>query len=632
MSVQPGTPSETAHSLERVRDALERRYRVERELGSGRTGTVYLAYDRRRGRKVAVRVLSPSLAADPEKREAFVRAAKAARFSDPSPYMVRIRTVGHAAGIVYATLDYVDGETLGEWLRREGPLTVSTATRLLYHVARGVGCAHGAGVIIGGLTPDDVILERTTGRPVVTNVGIARAVAESAYSAARAPFMSPEQVQGAAGDERSDVYALGVTAYFAVTGYLPFEGHTPGEVYMGYVIHGPPRFGLYNKNGNDTFRGAVRRCLETDPAQRFEDAFELSYDIWRAPEISGPSLPWDLHWFVDRLTLEVEWIGTSPLLMAGVLLVMVILAAAAEWAVVTLFGLFLAWQWETSLRVVLAATRSALAAGYSCMDMVSALREKAASERRGASANRRIAPLASPRRRRATYAVVGLLGVVVALPFTGTWPPDGGWLAIALGLVAALSVGGSAIDEVRDSPHRIADFWLAVWQGRVGAWIVRLAGWRLGTPPVELAAVRHSEMRRGPSFDDLRRYEATRDLVNLAPAKQHRVVSRVNAIRACLNPEAFAADPRPATPPFDWGMRARLELCLERLQFVRYRLGRVQLGDSRRRLAWEYDAAERACEVADALLEAAGAPSSSGPQSGRCCDNHGQGRGSAVCR
>jgi serine/threonine protein kinase len=239
MSVQPGTPSETAHSLERVRDALERRYRVERELGSGRTGTVYLAYDRRRGRKVAVRVLSPSLAADPEKREAFVRAAKAARFSDPSPYMVRIRTVGHAAGIVYATLDYVDGETLGEWLRREGPLTVSTATRLLYHVARGVGCAHGAGVIIGGLTPDDVILERTTGRPVVTNVGIARAVAESAYSAARAPFMSPEQVQGAAGDERSDVYALGVTAYFAVTGYLPFEGHTPGEVYMGYVIHGP---------------------------------------------------------------------------------------------------------------------------------------------------------------------------------------------------------------------------------------------------------------------------------------------------------------------------------------------------------------------------------------------------------
>jgi hypothetical protein len=607
-SGEPGadhTPPRTAHSLERVRQALERRYRVERELGSGRTGTVYLAYDRRRGRKVAIRVLSPSLAADPEKRAAFVRAAKAARFSDPSPYMVRIRTVGHAAGIDYVTMDYVEGETLGEWLRREGPLTVSSATRLLYHVARGVSCAHGEGVSLGAITPDDVILERTTGRPVVTNVGIARAVAGSAYSAARAPFMSPEQVQGAAGDERGDVYALGVTAYFAVTGYLPFDGHTPGEVYMGYVIHGPPRFGLYNKNGNDTFRGAVQRCLETDPAQRFEDAFWLAGAISHAPEIHGPSLTWELDLFAYHLTLELESLGTSPLLMAGVLLVMVILAAAAEWAVVMLFGLFLAWQWESSLRIVLAATRSALAAGYSRMDMVGALREKAASERRGASADRRVAPLASPRRRRATYAVVGLLGVVVALPFTGTWPPDGGWLAIALGLVAALSVGGSAIDEVRDSPHRIAEFWLAVWQGRVGAWIVRLAGWRLETPRAPPAPAPEIAMLMAPSFEERQRDEATREMVNLAPALQHRLAARVNAVRACLNA---------ATRPLDRVTRDRLERCLECLQLVRYRLGAVRIGHSRERLVWEYEAVEQACQVADALLEAAGAPSSSGPQ------------------
>ena len=99
---------------------------------------------------------------------------------------------------------------------------------------------------------------------------------------------------------------------------------------------------------------------------------------------------------------------------------------------------------------------------------------------------------------------------------------------------------------------------------------------------------------------------------------QRRVASRVNAIRACLNAEAFATDPRLATPPLDRGMHERLEECLARLQLVWRRLGAVRIGDGRQRLVAEFEMVERACAAADALLEAAEGPSSCGaPMSGR---------------
>ena len=100
---------------------------------------------------------------------------------------------------------------------------------------------------------------------------------------------------------------------------------------------------------------------------------------------------------------------------------------------------------------------------------------------------------------------------------------------------------------------------------------------------------------------------------------QRRVASRVNAIRACLNAEAFATGPRSATPPVDGPMRERLERCLARLQLVWRRLGAVRIGDGRQRLVAEFEMVERTCEAADALLEATVGPSScGGALSGRC--------------
>jgi hypothetical protein len=629
LSVQPGTAPDAAHSLERVRKALERRYRVERELGSGRTGTVYLAYERRRGRKVAIRVLAPSLAADPEKREAFVRAAKAVRFPDPSRYMVGIRRVGHAAGIVYATMDYVDGETLGERVRREGPLTVGAATRMLYDVARGVACAHANGVILGATTPDDIILERTTGRAVVTDVGIASALAGSgadraAYRAARAPFVSPEQVQGAAGGGPSDIYALGVTAYFAVTGYLPFEGETPEEIFVGHVVQQAPGLRLYNKLGKVTytdlsvhrrFADVVRTCLNKDPAARFNWGPALADALEFAPEI-GRYRSMKLRIFPEMLQLPFQPVPGVPLVALYALVALVIGAVTGEARVVAFGAAILVVSAAVWMDAVLGETRSLLAFRYSRADMIRAFRIDAESEQELAALENAGLPLAHFRiSRRVKNVGVVLAGVGAAVTLIKPLPPVG-WLLIWIGAPALVVVAGIS-GLVPRSTFPSAQFWFAVWRSRVGAWIVRLAGWRLETRPAPRAARPEIAMLWAPSFEERQRQEATREMVNLAPAMQHRVASRINAIRACLNAEAFATDPRLAKPPLDRGMRARLKQCLERLQLVRYRLGAVRIGENRRRLVWEYQAVERACGAADGLLAEAGA-SRSGPHSGRC--------------
>jgi hypothetical protein len=617
LNVSPDIPTETAHSLDSVREALKRRYRVEREIARSPTGAWYLAYETRRERPVMIRVLAPHLAENPGTREAFVRAAKAAMFF--SVLLVRVRKVDETGGIVYVVMDYVGWETLAQRVCRQGPLTVGQATRMLHDVARVVDDLHvewrdgriaNSGMIHGDLSPDNILISRKTGRAMlVMDPGAAcvRAGSEAdraAYRAARAPFISPEQVKGAPADARSDVYALGVTAYFAVTGHLPFDGDTAEEVFIKHVTERAPGFRLYNEHGDGTFGEAVRTCLAKDPVGRFENAYELARRLERAPEIEGPPVPGDVAMSTYRVTFLLEDLNASPLLAAGALLVTVTAVAAAEWRVVILGGLILAWMPACCIYTVLAQTRSVLAKGYSGADMVNALRAEAARQRKIEASFG--PPWLSARRRRVIYGALGLLGVAAASPFAGAWPPGVGWLAIVLGIVTALTVGGSVIDDFRASHDRIARFWLAVWNGRVGDWIMRLAGWRIeppATPPADAIEIRKLHE---PSFEYVRDVEATRDMVNLAPAMKHQVASRINNIRARLNAGEEA-------PPLDPRRAEALEQCLELLTHFWHRVHRWELGDSEARLVAEFEAAKRACEIADALLDAASVGGSSRP-------------------
>src|SRR5215207_5701713 len=208
--------------------ALAGEYSLQRELGRGGMGVVYLARDVQLDRDVAIKVLPTDLARTAESRARFVREARTAAGLS-HPHIVPIHRVGEAGGFVFFVMSYVEGETLGERLRTRGPLPPAEATRVLREVAWALAYAHGRGIVHRDVKPDNILLEAGSGRAMVTDFGIAHvdAIAPSDTDPGKiigtAHFMSPEQALNERPDGRSDIYALGVVGYLAVSGRLPFE-------------------------------------------------------------------------------------------------------------------------------------------------------------------------------------------------------------------------------------------------------------------------------------------------------------------------------------------------------------------------------------------------------------------------
>src|SRR5688500_10206322 len=159
-----------------LQHAVAGRYSLDRELGRGGMGVVFLARDVALDRPVAIKLLPPALAAEPEGRARFLREARtAARLSHP--HIVPIHAGEERDGLVYFVMAFVDGETLGERVRRRGPLAVSELARVTQEVAWALGHAHAHGVVHRDVKPDNVLLERASGRALVTDFGIAHAAA-----------------------------------------------------------------------------------------------------------------------------------------------------------------------------------------------------------------------------------------------------------------------------------------------------------------------------------------------------------------------------------------------------------------------------------------------------------------------
>jgi serine/threonine-protein kinase len=265
-----------------VQSTLHRRYHLERELGKGGMGTVYLAVDLQLQRSVAIKVLPPELAVRPELRERFLRETRlAAGFSHPN--IVPVHAVEEHPQLLCFVMGYVEGETLGQRVRRAGPLGAADAARLLQEVAWALSYAHGRGVVHRDIKPDNILLERSTGRALVTDFGIARSNAPDASHLTQVgevvgtpPFMSPEQAAGERLDGRSDLYSLGVVAFFAVTGRLPFEAEGAAAVMAMHLTQVPPRVASLRADLPQPLCAAIDRCLEKDPARRFENGEALA--------------------------------------------------------------------------------------------------------------------------------------------------------------------------------------------------------------------------------------------------------------------------------------------------------------------------------------------------------------------
>jgi serine/threonine-protein kinase len=246
-------------------------------------GVVFLGRDVALDRLVAIKLLPPSLAADAELRTRFLTEARtAAGLSHPN--IVPIHAVEEHGDLVFFVMGYVDGETLGQRVRRDGPLAPSDVMRIVQEVAWALGHAHARGVIHRDVKPDNVILERETDRVVVTDFGIARRVEgsdtpKSGVIRGTPQYMSPEQAAGGTIDGRSDLYSLGVLAFVATTGRLPFEAPTVMGLLAKHAAEPAPSVMSLTPKLSRRFAAAIDRCLEKDPEARWGSAEDFAQEI-----------------------------------------------------------------------------------------------------------------------------------------------------------------------------------------------------------------------------------------------------------------------------------------------------------------------------------------------------------------
>ncbi len=260
--------------------AVAGRLTLVREVGRGGMGVVFLARDVALDRLVAIKLLPPALAADEALRARFLREARTAA-GLAHPHIVPIHAVEEKDGLVWFVMAYVDGETLGERVRRTGPVTGAEAMRITQEVAWALAHAHGRGIVHRDVKPDNILLERGTDRALVADFGIAAPVAGQAEAGGTPQYLSPEQARGESPDARSDLYALGITAWFALTGRLPFEGTTPALLLQHASAPVPSLLAALPPQHRvpPRFVRLVERTLAKAAADRPADAATLAAEI-----------------------------------------------------------------------------------------------------------------------------------------------------------------------------------------------------------------------------------------------------------------------------------------------------------------------------------------------------------------
>ena len=266
-------------------------YRIEKLLGSGGMGEVYLADDIRLGRRVALKVLSSELAADPNRRERFEREARAAAALN-HPNIVTIHSVEEVEGVPFLTLELIDGKTLGDIIPPEG-LPLDRVLSLAIPLADAVGAAHQRGITHRDLKPANVMLT-DDGRLKVLDFGLAKLKEEARVSEMTLPtasltgegrivgtvmYMSPEQAEGKTVDSRSDVFSLGIILYEMATGRRPFEGDTQMSILSAIMRETPKPVTEVRPGLPRELAKIVNRCLAKDPEDRYQAAKDLRNDL-----------------------------------------------------------------------------------------------------------------------------------------------------------------------------------------------------------------------------------------------------------------------------------------------------------------------------------------------------------------
>jgi len=474
--------------------ALAGEYSLQRELGRGGMGVVYLARDVQLDRDVAIKVLPAHLAHAAAARERFVREARmAAGLSHP--HIVPIHRVSESRGFVFFVMSYVEGETLGERLRTRGPLPPADATRVLREVAWALAYAHGRGIVHRDVKPDNILLEAGTGRALVTDFGIAHgdrdpgSATDPGKVMGTAHFMSPEQAANQPLDGRSDLYALGVVGYLAVSSRLPFESANLPALLVRQATDAPPSVMRAAPGLPPALGAAIDRCLSRDPAGRYADGEALAAALAPAME-ARPALPTTLRaWLGAHNPATPVYVAVSGVLsFATIMNVAYMLGAGGGkhlWQVALLAGLAVA-PLVPMLGFHLKQAHRLFRAGHTLADLRTALdtAERERSEGEALVVEEREKP-ATRALRVGFYTSLGSGMVMFVLAFTG-WANENviGIGPFLLPLFSTVVLGAACnvlqIPMVPDALRNQLRSGLRdrLWRSTLGAWLAR----RLGAP------------------------------------------------------------------------------------------------------------------------------------------------------
>src|SRR6266487_2341060 len=379
-------------TLHDLRAALAGLYDIEAPIARGGMALVYLARERRLDRPVAIKVLPPHLARHDASRTRFLREARTvAQLTHPN--IVPIFTVDEIGGFVFFAMAYVAGETLAQRVAR-GPLDPHTAGRLLCDIGEALDYAHARGMVHRDVKPDNILIDGATGRALLSDFGIAHAsppsrspgllgrpAAPPGHVVGTAPFMSPEQASGDLVDARSDIYSLGVVAYYALSGRLPFEANTDEGFLAQHISDAPPKIATVVPLVPPRLAQIVDRCLAKEPWARYPDAAALVRAI--AEAVAPPAVPLAIRAFLMRSThLEAPALIHAFVTGVGLLpaTVAVWLSPATADVRAAATGV-LAVALMLPVAVAVARVRRLLAAGHDRDELVAALAARQARRR-----------------------------------------------------------------------------------------------------------------------------------------------------------------------------------------------------------------------------------------------------------
>ncbi|HVX88656.1 MAG TPA: serine/threonine-protein kinase, partial [Gemmatimonadales bacterium] len=494
-------------------------------------------------RWVAIKLLPPDRATDPEMRSRFLGEARlAAKLSHPN--IIPIHAVEEREGFVFFVMAFIDGETLTQRVLGRGPLTASEGIRVLREAAWALAYAHDQEVVHRDIKPDNILIESGSGRVLIADFGIAAALSDltGGRGSGTPEFMSPEQVLGLPLDTRSDVYSLGASAYFAFSGRLPVMGETVAEILAHQVATTAVPLSSLEVAVPRKVASLVDRCLAKEPDQRPASAQALAEQLALAIEQRREAPP-ALRAFVKR-SGRLDGGGT---LVAGFLLIPAATAVSAWIGLAAGWATFVLGATILPIGYLVAAARRLRLLGFAHDDLAPAYRAEIDYAREELALGHRAQPtlaeriLASVARIGGTLAGTSLAGLFVLLYFEArsTLPLFTFIEPLVLTFVLSFSAGVfAAIGYLALAQRRTdveSEFWSKIWLGRIGRGIFTLAGKFLRGRGRSVAMThRATELSLGLAAEELFEQlpKASRAQLSELPVVLRRLQANAQSLRA----------------------------------------------------------------------------------------------------